>query len=87
MFDTCCEEVQMEKRDVAPMGSLMMDSVKMLCDLCQILNSIETIVFGKTDHMTDKPEVPECLQNRARMSCDLALTCIGKAKHIFEGLQ
>lgn len=87
MFDVCCEEKPIEKREEAPMGSLMMDSVKMMFDLCLVLNSIEQIVFGKNDHVSDKPDVPECLQNRAKMTCDLALTCIGKAKHIFEGLQ
>lgn len=87
MFDTCREEEVLERRDVTPIGSLMMDSVKMLCDLCLVLNSIEQIVFGKSNDRTDKPEVPESLQNRAKMSCDIALTCIEKAKHIFEGLQ
>ena len=87
MFDTCREEEVLERRDVTPMGSLMMDSVKMLCDLCMTLNSIEQIVFGKNDHIADRAEVPESLQMRAKMSCDIALTCIEKAKRIFEGLQ
>ena len=87
MFDACCEQESIEKRDVVAMGSLMTDLAKMLFDLCMVLNSTEQVLFGKNDHMTDRPEVPESLQDRVRMTCDIALTCIGKAKHIFEGLQ
>ena len=85
MFDTCREEA-VEPRKEMPIGSLMVDSCKMLCDLCVILNSIEQAVFGKSDPVSEKPEVPQSLQDRVIMNCDLALTCIGKAKRINESL-
>ena len=85
MFDTCRAEEPVNTRE-APIGSLMMDSVKMLFDLCLVLNNIEQVVFGKNDHISDKPEVPESLQNKVRMNCDLILTCMDKARRIHEGL-
>lgn len=85
MFDTCRAEEPVNPRE-APIGSLMMDSVKMLLDLCLVLNNIEQVVFGKNDHVSDKPEVPESLQNKVRMNCDLILTCMNKARRIHEGL-
>lgn len=86
MYDTCKEEICLEKCADVHVGSLMMDSVKMLFDLCGCLNSIEQIVFGRNDNIPEKPDVPESLHNRARMNCDLALACIEKANHIHDGL-
>lgn len=88
MFDNRCEVEPVEKCESIPaIGSLMLDSVKMLCDLCGILTSIEQMVFGKANGMDNTREnAPESLQDRARMTCETALRCIEKAKHIHEGM-
>ena len=88
MFDNRCEIEPIEKCEPVPaIGSLMLDSVKMLYDLNGVLTNIEQMVFGKANGLDGTREkAPESLQERARMTCDIALNCIEKAKHIHEGM-